>query len=29
MTQAQSSDTSFPETDFNLLEDSEDADNHT
>ncbi|MGA8883246.1 MAG: 23S rRNA pseudouridine(1911/1915/1917) synthase RluD [Acinetobacter sp.] len=28
MTQAQSSDTSFPETDFNLLEDSEDADNH-
>ncbi|MFH7809843.1 23S rRNA pseudouridine(1911/1915/1917) synthase RluD [Acinetobacter sp. BSP-153] len=29
MTQAQSSDPNFPETDFNLLEDSEDADNHT
>ena len=29
MTQAQSSDSNFPETDFNLLEDSEDADNHT
>jgi len=27
--QAQSSDPNFPETDFNLLEDSEDADNHT
>ena len=29
MAQAQSSDPNFPETDFNLLEDSEDADNHT
>ena len=29
MTQAQSSDPNFPETDFNLLEDSEEADNHT
>ena len=29
MTQARSSDPNFPETDFNLLEDSEDADNHT
>ncbi|MCX2644104.1 hypothetical protein OQ640_31395, partial [Klebsiella pneumoniae] len=26
---AQSSNSTFPETDFNLLEDSEDADNHT
>ena len=29
MSQAQSSNSNFPETDFNLLEDSEDADNHT
>ncbi|MBD0074036.1 RNA pseudouridine synthase, partial [Acinetobacter baumannii] len=29
MTSAQSSNTNFSETDFNLLEDSEDADNHT
>lgn len=29
MTSAQSSNSTFPETDFNLLEDSEDADNHT
>lgn len=29
MTQVQSSDSNIPETDFNLLEDSEDADNHT
>ncbi|RLL35556.1 23S rRNA pseudouridine(1911/1915/1917) synthase RluD [Acinetobacter cumulans] len=29
MSQAQSSNSTFPETDFNLLEDSEDADNHT
>ena len=29
MTQAQSSYSNVPETDFNLLEDSEDADNHT
>ena len=29
MAQAQSSDPNFPETDFNLLEDFEDADNHT
>lgn len=29
MAQAQSSDPNIPETDFNLLEDSEDADNHT
>ncbi|MGE8541980.1 MAG: 23S rRNA pseudouridine(1911/1915/1917) synthase RluD [Acinetobacter sp.] len=29
MTQAQSSNPNIPETDFNLLEDSEDADNHT
>ncbi len=29
MTQAQSSNSNIPETDFNLLEDSEDADNHT
>jgi 23S rRNA pseudouridine1911/1915/1917 synthase len=29
MTQAQSFDSNIPETDFNLLEDSEDADNHT
>ncbi len=29
MAQAQSSYPNFPETDFNLLEDSEDADNHT
>lgn len=29
MTQAQSSDFNIPETDFNLLDDSEDADNHT
>ena len=29
MAQAQSSDPNFPETDFNLLEDSQDADNHT
>jgi 23S rRNA pseudouridine1911/1915/1917 synthase len=29
MTQAQSSDSNIPETEFNLLEDSEDADNHT
>ena len=28
MSQAQSSNSTFPETDFNLLEDSEDADNH-
>ena len=28
MTSAQSSNSNFPETDFNLLEDSEDADNH-
>ena len=29
MSQAQSSNSNFPETDFNLLEESEDADNHT
>ncbi len=29
MTSAQSSNSNFPENDFNLLEDSEDADNHT
>ncbi|MFH7804227.1 MULTISPECIES: 23S rRNA pseudouridine(1911/1915/1917) synthase RluD [unclassified Acinetobacter] len=29
MSQAQSSNSNVPETDFNLLEDSEDADNHT
>ena len=29
MTQVQSSDSNIPETDFNLIEDSEDADNHT
>jgi len=29
MSQAQSSNSNLPETDFNLLEDSEDADNHT
>ena len=29
MSQAQSSNSTFPETDFNLLEDSDDADNHT
>ncbi|OAL81300.1 23S rRNA pseudouridine(1911/1915/1917) synthase RluD [Acinetobacter sp. ANC 4779] len=29
MSQAQSSNSNFPETDFNLLEDSEDADKHT
>ena len=29
MTQVQSSDSNIPETDLNLLEDSEDADNHT
>ena len=29
MAQAQSSDPNFPETDFNVLQDSEDADNHT
>jgi len=29
MSQAQSSNSTFPETDINLLEDSEDADNHT
>ena len=29
MSQAQSSNSNFPETDFNLLDDSEDADNHT
>jgi 23S rRNA pseudouridine1911/1915/1917 synthase len=29
MSQAQSSNTNIPDTDFNLLEDSEDADNHT
>ncbi|RKG32766.1 23S rRNA pseudouridine(1911/1915/1917) synthase RluD [Acinetobacter tianfuensis] len=29
MSQAQSSNSTVPETDFNLLEDSEDADNHT
>jgi len=29
MSQAQSSNSNIPETDFNLLDDSEDADNHT
>ena len=29
MSQAQSSNSNIPDTDFNLLEDSEDADNHT
>ena len=29
MSQAQSSNPDLPETDFNLLDDSEDADNHT